>query len=278
MIREAPHHNTLTCYTDYNCRLPECVERFNSWYRARAHAKAAGTWQPLVDAEPVRQHLLKLYAADVTVNEVAEALDMHRRNVRAFTHRGYDNKTPRRYRVSPEVAARILALTVADFPPKFINPIGSLRRVQALAALGWPSRHVFQRSGLSPANRCAMLSRPTIRRDSADAISRSYETLRRLKPERHGVVKHIADRTRRHAAAERFVPPKYWDRFPDCIDDPHFTPEYGLTKPELRAEEAAWLVTTAGLARTEAAARLGMTFGEVDDAVELHRTDMRKAA
>ncbi|MFI5831020.1 hypothetical protein ACIA6C_27865 [Streptomyces sp. NPDC051578] len=274
--REAPHHNTLTCYTRYGCRLPACVERKQNWAEERTAAMRNGTWKPYVDAAPVRQHIKALLAAGLTQDRIAALAELPHQSVADFT--GGIRGRGIRHRTSADIAARILGIDPKVASPVRIGATGTHRRIQALIAVGWPLTHLSTRSGLHASRADQILRQDTVRIETAQRIQEGYDTLRRLRPERHGVPEHKARLSRDRAAAAKWPPPKYWDRFPDAIDDPHFTPEYGRTKADLLAEEATWLVTTAGLTRAEAAIRLGKDKTYIDRVLGPQRKDMRKAA
>lgn len=271
-----PEHGTHSRYRHHACRCEACVEANRAYFRARSAAIKAGAWQPYVDAEPVRQHILLLQEEGFSVSRIARLSGGSdwdiQRFIRACKGRGRKRNT------TEALAARILAIKPGEMTPAMVSAIGSNRRIEALCALGWPVSHTAAHMGWSHKNLHRIRQQQVVRSDSAQAISEAYEELRTKQPARRGVTKNASSRVRNMAKARHWPPPKYWAKFPGAIDDPHFTPEYGMTKPELRAEEAHWLVTTAGLPRNEVAARLGMTFGEVDDALALHRNDMRKAA
>ena len=262
---EPPHHETLTCYTDYRCRLPGCVERYNAWSRERERAIANGTWQPLLDAEPIRQHLLKLHAAGITVGRVARLTGMSHRSVRSYTQHDYSNVAPRRRRVTQEVADRILAINPEDHTPGYVNPIGSQRRVQALMAIGWPSIYTARAANIHPSNRNSIFSSPTMRAATAQRIADAYNEMRHQEPVRHGVRPVSAKRAKLHAADRRWPPPEYWDEV-GAIDDEHFTPEFGVTRREIVAQNANWVMRTAGIGRAAAAERLGVSKAYIDHA------------
>ncbi|MGQ4340344.1 hypothetical protein ACN6LF_005213 [[Kitasatospora] papulosa] len=255
--REAPHHNTLTCYVRYQCRLPECTERYTQQNQTRRHGQATGSWTTLIDAEPVRQHLLQLQAAGITLYRVAALAGMNYTSVRIYLHHGYNNCEPRRRRITPEVAARILAINVEEATPSKVDATGLQRRLQALAAIGWPKEHVARHAGLAPRHISTLSRRPTVLASTADLVNTAYEELRHRSTRRNGVTKLVANRTRNRAKANRWPPPKYWDRFPGAIDDPHFTPEYLVPQTEILAADARWLIDTAGMTRTQVAERLG---------------------
>lgn len=267
--RTAPNHDTLTCYTKYQCRRPKCVQRYNTWGRDRECAITDGTWQPLLDAEPVRQHLLGLHAAGITIHRVAAITGITFQNVRSFTQHGYGNTAPRRRRVTPQVAAKILAVNLIDHTPGNVNSTGSRRRLQALVAIGWPSIYVARHAGIDPANRNAIVARPTIRATTAQKFAAAYDEMRHQKPGRRGVRPVSIKRAKQQAAANRWPPPTYWDQC-GAIDDPHWSPDYKVTRAEILAEEARWLITTAGLTRTEAALRLGKDRSYIDRVLADH--------
>lgn len=274
--REAPHHNTLTCYTNYGCRLPECVDRKNQWSRDRYRALRGGNLKPRADAIPVRQHIAKLLAAGLTQDRIASLAGVPHQSISDFIR-----KRPRRgmrYSTSPEFAARIFAIDPSTTEPVRVDATGTQRRIQALVASGWPLTHIAVQLGLNDQRTEQILRQTKVRLETKETVAAGFLKLRNKRPESAGVSQPQIRLARERAAARRWPPPRYWAKFPGSIDDPHFTPEHGMTKADRNAEEARWLVTTAGLPRTEVAARLGMTFGEVDDALALHRADMRKAA
>lgn len=268
-VREAPHHNTLTCYTDYGCRLPECKERYNAWSRERERAIADGTWQPLLDAQPIRQHLLKLHAAGITIGRVARLTGMSHRSVRSYTQHDYSNVAPRRRRVTQEVADKILAINPEEHTPGYVNPIGSQRRVQALMAIGWPSIYTARAAGIHPSNRNSIFASPTMRAATAERIAAAYDEMRHQQPVRHGVRPVSAKRAKLHAADRRWPPPAYWDET-GAIDDEHFEPLYRVTRREIVAQDANWIMSTTGADRATAAERLGVSKAYIDHAFRDH--------
>jgi hypothetical protein len=268
--RQPPNHNTLTCYTDYRCRLPECVDRYRKWDRARYRAKASGEPGRYVDAEPVRQHLLKLYAAGISIHAVAAATGLSYLAVRSFTHHEYGNRRSRRQRCTTATQAKILALTPDNITTGRIDATGTIRRVQALVAIGFPLERIAPHTALSVTNMSALLQRKTVLASTASSVAAAYELLRNRKPARHGVDKRNISRATKRAAANRWPTPTYWDKHPGDIDDPDFEPLYGVTRLEIVAQDADWLMRTSGLNREQAARRLGVHKTYVDQAMKAH--------
>lgn len=267
----APHHQTLTCYTDYRCRLPECAERFNSWQRARTEARASGTWQPFIDAKPVREHLLALYAGGATPHQVELLTGLDWKTIRLFTqpyprqHRGITHVT------SPETAAKILAVELGPFPAGRAAATGTRRRIQALSAIGWPLKELGPHLGVEPDYVRHILKHGSqVYATTAQAAVDAYNLLRGDKPAKHGVSKIGIGRALRRSKELRWAPPKYWDQHPGAIDDPHFEPMYGLKRAEIVAQDAHWLMTTNNLTKEAAAKRLGIDKSYVDHALRNH--------
>ncbi|GHH87907.1 hypothetical protein [Streptomyces capitiformicae] len=268
--RQPPNHNTLTCYTDYRCRLPECVDRYRQWDRARYRAKASGEPGRYVDAEPVRQHLLKLYAAGITIHAVAAATGLSYLAVRSFTHHEYGNRRSRRQRCTTTTQAKLLAVTPDNITTGRIDATGTIRRVQALVAIGFPLERIAPHTVLSVNNMSALLQRKTVLASTASSVADAYELLRNRKPARHGVDKRNISRATKRAAANRWPTPTYWDRHPGAIDDPDFEPLYGVTRREIVAQDANWIMRTTGVSKATAAARLGVSKAYVEHAFRDH--------
>jgi hypothetical protein len=254
-VREAPHHRNLTCYTDYSCRRPECVQRYIDWDRDRIAKQAAGTWDNLIDATPVREHILTLQAAGVLPNRIAKASGIPLQSIRDLAGVPWRG---RRYRTSPETAAKILSVTAGNTAPLYVDPTGTHRRIQALLAAGWPLISIDRRLGFKRERMRKILAETMILGSTEQLIVTTYEQLAARKPERNGVPKQYARQARQRAAANRWPNPKYWADRMDAIDDPHFTPEYGRTRGEILACDARELFTY-GVTVERAAARLGVS-------------------
>jgi hypothetical protein len=266
-VREAPHHDKLTCYTDYKCRRPECVERFNTWQRDRLRAVAAGTWQPFIDATPVREHLRKLLAAGITFQRIEALTGIDWNTLRLYTQPAVKQGRGMIRQTTPTVEAKILAIEPEPTLPGRVDPTGTRRRIQALVATGWPLKELGPYVGIKPDNVRRILVRgATVYGTTAQAAIEAYEKLRSERPRKHGVSDIGVGRALRHARERRWAPPKYWDQHPGCIDDPHFEPMYGLTRREIVAQDAAEVMRLSGLDRQAAADRLGISKAYIDHA------------
>jgi hypothetical protein len=257
-VRQAPHHNKLTCYTDYGCRLPACRERYNAWHRERRSAHAANVWGNLVDAEPVRQHIVWLQSEGLTLYKIAYTTGLPRQELRDFLGPTPGKKRGKRQRTNPETAAKILAVTPDNCHSGTVAAVGTQRRIQALAAAGWPVRRVAAEAGINATDATRILRRKVVLATTAAVVASAYERLAVKKPARAGVAPSIVKRTRNWAAKGNWPDPKYWATRMDAIDDPHFEPLHGVTRGELLAADARELFRY-GITTEQAAERLGVT-------------------
>lgn len=277
--KEPPHHNKLTCYTNYGCRRPECVDRYNQHNRNRLHSQAAGTWDGLVDAQPVREHVNLLLAAGATPHGVAIQANVSDKAVRDLLPAPPSaRRYPAKYRMAKSTADKILSVQAADISAPLIDATGTIRRIQALVADGWPLNRLAAPVGLYPKYIYELLRRTQagesshVARTTARRTADLFEELRTQKPARHGVNRRTVARTRRYAADRNWAPTTYWNQYLDAIDDPDFVPEYGKLRAETIAEDADFLMTASGLDAEQAAARLGITRAYLHQALARTRT------
>lgn len=171
--------------------------------------------------------------------------------------------------------ARILAVkprqTDAPGSGIHISGRGTIRRLRALAADGWPAPRLAERCGkrkqfivhLQNSN----VDTTVVRRWVADYVAALSDQIAGQQPEDHGVAAHIAERIRKTAADKGWAGTAYWD--PDDYDNPEFTPAIEDTTPRRRiiAENAHWLMRIDNLDRSAAAARLGVHKSYLDHAL-----------
>ncbi len=270
-VREAPHHRNLTCYTDYKCRRPDCVRRYNDWQNNRNRAVAEGTWQPFIDATPVREHLLKLYAAGLTPYRVSILTGIDWNTVRLYTQAAPTQRRGMIRQTTPEFMAKILAVQPEPVMPGRVDPTGTRRRIQALVAIGWPMKELGPHLGVKPDHVRRLMTRTQqVYGTTAQAAIDTYSQLQRSRPRRHGVSEIGFARALRYSRQRRWAPPKYWDQHPGCIDDPHFEPMHRLTRREIIAQDAHWIMTTVGLNKADTAARLGVDKSYIEHAFRDH--------
>lgn len=248
-VRQAARHGNSTCVKWNGCHLPDCRDRYN----ARRRAIRAGLIQPrtLIDAEPIRQHILELQAAGVSPTRIARLAGMSHTNVTDFLHASPSQGRGRKRQTTPEIAEKILAVQP-------LTTTGTMRRIQALVAIGWSIRQIAARADVSTRWIVNLHPGVVVNVVTSKKIAAAYEKLRKLNPEKHGVWPGHVARSKQRAKDNRWPPPKYWAGRMDVIDDPHFEPMYGRTRGELLAADARELFRY-GITTEQAAQRLGVT-------------------
>jgi hypothetical protein len=108
-----------------------------------------------------------------------------------------------------------------------VNAIGSARRVQGLAAIGFPVKWIGEQIGFTGPtfNLLPLGKRQFVYFSTAYKIRNLYEKLEMVTdPTQHGVRQQSARLAATYAARKGFVKPIYWDF--DQIDDPDGFPDF----------------------------------------------------
>jgi hypothetical protein len=208
-------------------------------YRRHVHRRQGyGTWQPYVDAEPARQHILNLRSYGIGHERTAELAGLPASVLAALLYEM--GGRPRRTKIRPETEAKILSVQarpelIAD--GQMIDGTGTRRRLQALAAAGYPFLRLGEHLPLHPAQvgRTAVGSHVHAR--TARAVTALYDRLKNEAPTDHGITPGAALKARNRAAREGWREPAYWDDM-GRIDDADFDPA-ATEKPLGRNELAA---------------------------------------
>lgn len=160
---------------------------------------------------PVATHIHRLQQAGWSRPEIAAASGVGRRTLFGIT-------ANERRHVLRSTATAILALKPAD-APRWLPALGTARRMQALAAIGWTVAQTGRDAGLTP-SWCRELvtgRRPRVTRETAAAVDAVFRA-RCMTP---GPSRHA----RSCAARNGWPPPLAWDD----IDDPGEKPQ-GLAR------------------------------------------------
>lgn len=199
-----------------------------SEYRANVERqKAYGTWQPLVDAEPVRAHVRMLSEAGVGWKRVAKLAGI---SSGSFTKLMFGVKSqgrPPSTKVRSETAKKILAIepsidTLAD--RAFATSLGTVRRLHALVRRGWPQSELAARLGMSPGNFAVFIKRPQVTAASARAVRDLYDRLQNQNPTEFGVSAYGRTRAVNDATRAGWPLPAMWDD--NALDDPDAFPDW----------------------------------------------------
>jgi hypothetical protein len=183
-----------------------------------------GQWQPWADAAPVREHVRTLMAAGVGRSQIAARAQVPDRTVCRLLYEGQQ-------KIRPAAAEKIMRVTGSEQPigACLAAATGTMRRLQALAVLGWSPRLLAAELGMhtSAVRLVRDGERARIRSATAEAVTALYAKLwDRPPPEATGPERIAATKTRDHARHREWVPPMAWDD--DTIDDPAGRPAGAL--------------------------------------------------
>lgn len=206
--RTLPAHGTRACYLR-GCRRDECRDahrRYCKQYDIRRHRQGPVN----IDATEATNHVQALIALGWTQAAIAQTTGVGTTIVVSLA-----NNAQRTIR--PDHAAAILSIQPGSRPTAnyWTNPTGTVRRIRALAAIGWPVYTTAQAIGVDQSGLNAIASgrRNHIPRHVAEAIAALYiQRSRQPGP---------SDITRARAARNDWHGPLAWDD----IDDPDATPE-----------------------------------------------------
>jgi hypothetical protein len=180
---------------------------------------AYGRWQPYVDAEPARQHVLALRASGMGPKRIAEVSGVPHGSLAKLIYGDKKRGTAPSKRIRPETEAKLLAVGPDPYPGAVVDGIGTRRRLRALIALGYPSSDLARRLGFEPTNFWRVVTASPLKgveEGTRAAVAALYDELAMVLPEsgRH------ADRARAIAARHGWAPPLGLDD--DRLDDPTY--------------------------------------------------------
>lgn len=209
------------------CRCYTCAWEHACYRAAREQSIRRGTWQPYVDAEPARQHVLQLKLAEVGDRTIAALAGVDRQRVRILTHGRPSRGTPPPAQIRPATAAALLSveLTLDVLPGNLlIDAAGSHRRVQALAVNGWPLARLGVRLGTTGGNLATRFKAAEVTAAVARASRALFDELWRADPREQGVDNQAYSRAINQARANGWAPVGAWDE--DTLDDPAAFPDW----------------------------------------------------
>lgn len=212
------------------CSCGRCQVALSA-YRKRRRV-LLGTGRPttdLVDAAPVREHALQLQAANISCRKIAELAGVNVAFVDALIYGRCQSGTGHRKPVRRVRAASAQAVLAVECDPAagyLVPAVGTVRRLQALAVIGYSGNRLAKLLHKSPKRVHKLLSgdgagQVTARLDSAARAL--FDQLWNRPPvavdsdTRRSITEAI-----NHAAARNWAPPMAWDE--GALDDPNARP------------------------------------------------------
>lgn len=212
----------------------------------------------MVDAAPVRAHIRWLQNAGLGIERLVSLAGISEGAVNALMY-GSTAYPPSR-RVHAHVAAAILEVTPTMdtlAPGAHIDATGTRRRLQALAAAGWPTATLAERLDRHPKQLRAWRTATTCTVRIHTEIERLYAVLHYHRPHPVTATEHAAvTRTTTYAHTQRWAPPSAWRA--TTIDDPTARPQPAPTAPalaDLTVRTELGSVDMAAVARIDAGER-----------------------
>lgn len=267
VVRDCQHtqvrheHGTPTAYKRDRCRCTPCSDAQNVEDRQRRLDNYLGAPRR-IDAGPVREHIAVLREAGIGYRQLAALAEVSPSTISKLTVRDPNRKDglPQQ-KITPQAAEKILAVrasleNVTD--GGLIDATGTLRRVQALHALGWSRRAISIRLGVRHNALTQIGRRGRVTGRMARAVRDVYDDLWDEQPpaathqERAAITVTLG-----RAAAHQWPVPAMWDD--DQLDDPTAVPasvKTGVLPAVARLDEVQFLIRS-GANLHDAARRAG---------------------
>lgn len=222
---EHRHADALTCYNLHQCRCTPCIEHRAATDERRRKDLAYGRYDSgLVDATPVREHILALCEFGIGYKRIAQLSGVGATPVRSLIW-GRQDPGPRYgeipKRVTREKSERILAvhMTIENLAGGAkVSARGTHRRIQALAVRGWSLHKIAMRLRMTSGNFWSLQQRDQVMADTHRRMAEIYEELWNQEPPHHEWHSKAAyTRALNFAARRGWLPPLAWD---DIDNDP----------------------------------------------------------
>ena len=263
---------TAACYRKHGCRCDQCLAAIRLERKRQKHARATGR-RSRVPAGPIRAHVQRLVDGGMGRAEIARRADVEIVTISRLL-RG-DLATMRRDR-----AGRIASVAPAPVEGQLVGLVdatGAIRRMRALAAIGWSHAEVMRRAGRRPADAFKMCQTGRCYASTRAALARVYDELWCQRPAWSASTSKVIHR----AAREGWPPPMAWDD--DTIDDPAARP-CGVLPPAMtrtRAErerriESVRDLLDVGEDPERIAARLGVDVRALTRMLRRHAPELAK--
>lgn len=230
-IRDCAHaakypHGTVHGYEKDLCRCLACRAAISAYRVARRKQRAYGRSKVYVDASAAREHVNTLRESGMSSQAIAAAAGCPTTWVKRLIYGAPSKGVEPTAKATPERVAAILAVTTtpAGLPPRStISTLGTRRRVQALATLGYSTTDIEARIDMLHDKLRSAITREQITAGAAARIARVYDELCMTpKVPTNRIERQRATRVRNLAAAKGYAPPLSWDD----IDNPNETPKH----------------------------------------------------
>lgn len=224
-MTERPHGYAR--YKIDGCRCYTCGYATSQYRDMRERAISYGTWEPFVDAEPVRSHVRMLSEAGIGWKRVARLAGVSNGSFSKLMFGVKSQGRPPSAKIRPGTAEKILAIepsidNLAD--SALVASLGTVRRLQALVRRGWPQSELSARLAMADGNFSTLLRRPSVTAETARAVRELYNRLQNQNPAEFGVSVYGRSRAIADATRAGWPLPAMWDE--EALDDPEAFPDW----------------------------------------------------
>ena len=248
------HGEVSTCWARHGCGCDDCLDGQRDRMTRRRKQIAYGRHEPLRPITRARRHVNVLRAANWTVREIAVAAGV---SVQIVNRVGLNHAKS----ITRESEERLLSVhphrkNVAPLPASLVDATGTIRRIQALMALGWSGPQLMSRIGANPAYQTRLLNHPQVMERTRAAVAELYDELwDQHPPAQTAAERYVIRRVKRRAATNGWVPPLAWDD--DTIDDPNAHPSDQVAAEKVNVLDELEALVSGGSAPHVAAETLG---------------------
>lgn len=216
-------HGTRAKYVIDQCRCALCTTA-NTREAARLELRKLSGELIWHDAGPVRAHVRILLSAGIGWKRVAVLAGVSNGCMSKILYGSRTRPAPSRVRYA--TARKILAVRPDPAAARFgavIDATGTIRRLQALVAVGWNLSELGRRLDMERTNIGTLIARPRVIARTARAVADLYSQLWDAAPP-SGTPTERASITiaKQMATARRWAPPMAWDD--ETIDLPAARP------------------------------------------------------
>lgn len=237
------------------CRRAACTRLIDRVGLCTQHYMASQD-RGYIDSTAVRRHITALNDAGHSYRAIAADAAMTPYGVQLILTGE---------RVQKGTAQRILRIPTGG--DGLVPAVGTRRRMQALAAIGWTYYELARRLGETPKHVSQFLQNERILADKARRVKALFDEL--------STTPGPSQASRARAQQRNWAPPLAWDD--ETIDDPNAQPQHNVHRPVRFADRYEELCEFGVTSVSDIADRLNTTPENVDRQIHRYRAAQRKA-
>lgn len=249
------------------CPSPACA-RANYRYMARLRLEHSRGQRRRTDATQTRTHIQRLHAAGWTQAQIARTANLAHRTIGSIT-----SGAPT---ISNRTALAILNIPIGPAPDdhRDVDATGTIRRLRALAAIGWSLTELGDRIGMYPTaiGNIARGQLDHVRATTAERVARAYRDMSRIPGP--------SQRAINEARNKGWHGPLAWDDIdnPTCQPEVEQADELAVKRNDRAADRRAEIehLASFNLPNHEIAARVGVALSTVNAIVREWRTGQKR--